>query len=137
MCFWLLISVRPLYHFNYRKWHDARITIFFTLTEEIVNFGMAFLLLTVAEWTIAHQFGLLHWIPEINIWLYTILGLLLLDLIGAYLAHYVQYKIRWMWCFHPIHQTHTWTDTTSVNRHHMGESVIRFIFTILLVLIPE
>ena len=98
---------------------------------------MAFLLLTLAEWTIAHQFGLLNWIPEINISLYTILGLLLLELIGACLAHYVQYKIRWMCCFHPIYQTHTWTDTTLANRHHICESVIRFIFTILLVLIPE
>jgi sterol desaturase/sphingolipid hydroxylase (fatty acid hydroxylase superfamily) len=34
-----------------------------------------------------------------------------------------------------IHHTDTWVDTTSGNRHHPGESVIRFAFTTLGVLI--
>jgi len=34
-----------------------------------------------------------------------------------------------------IHHTDTWIDTTSANRHHPGESVIRFVFTTLGVLI--
>jgi sterol desaturase/sphingolipid hydroxylase (fatty acid hydroxylase superfamily) len=36
-----------------------------------------------------------------------------------------------MWRFHLIHHTDTWIDTTSANRHHPGESVIRFLFTTL------
>jgi sterol desaturase/sphingolipid hydroxylase (fatty acid hydroxylase superfamily) len=53
----------------------------------------------------------------------------LLDLIGAYLVHLVEHKIKFLWRFHLIHHTDVWVDTTSANRHHPGESVIRFAFT--------
>jgi sterol desaturase/sphingolipid hydroxylase (fatty acid hydroxylase superfamily) len=103
----------------------AGINIFFTLTTILVNFVLAFILLKAADWTIANDFGILNWLPEINIWLYTIVGLLLLDFIGAYLAHLAEHKTKLLWRFHLIHHTDTWIDTTSANRHHPGESVIR------------
>ncbi|RZK12852.1 MAG: fatty acid hydroxylase family protein [Flavobacterium sp.] len=133
--FWLLENVKPLFSFNYKKWNHAGINIFFTVTTIIVNFVMAFILLMTAEWAVQNKFGTLQWLPEINIWAFTIIGLLLLDLIGAYLAHLVQHKTKWMWRFHLIHHTDTWIDTTTANRHHPGESVIRFVFTTLGVLI--
>jgi len=133
--FWLLESVAPLFSFDYRKWNHAGINIFFTLTTIVVNFVMAFILLMTAEWATENHFGILQWLPEINIWIYTLIGLLLLDLIGAYLAHWAQHKTKIMWRFHLIHHTDTWIDTTTANRHHPGESVIRFVFTTLGVLI--
>lgn len=133
--FWLLENVNPLFKMNYKKWNHAGINIFFTLTTIIVNFVMAFILLMAADWVTKNNFGLLQWLPEINILLFTIIGLLLMDLIGAYLAHWAQHKTRWMWRFHLIHHTDTWIDTTSANRHHPGESVIRFVFTTFAVLI--
>ncbi|MEY2670534.1 MAG: hypothetical protein RLZZ577_850, partial [Bacteroidota bacterium] len=51
--------------------------------------------------------------------------------IGAYLVHLVEHKVKFLWGFHLIHHTDTWIDTTSANRHHPGESVIRFVFTTL------
>ncbi len=133
--FWLIESAYPLVRFDYRKWQHAGINIFFTLTTILVNFVLAFILLKAADWTIANDFGILNWLPEINIWLYTIVGLLLLDFIGAYLAHLTEHKTKLLWRFHLIHHTDTWIDTTSANRHHPGESVIRFVFTTLGVLI--
>lgn len=133
--FWILESVKPLFDFDYKKWNHAGINIFFTLTTIVVNFLMAFILLMAAEFSVKNEFGILQWLPEINIWVYTIIGLLLLDLIGAYLAHFTQHKVKWMWRFHLIHHTDTWIDTTTANRHHPGESVIRFVFTTLGVLI--
>ncbi|WP_281234575.1 sterol desaturase family protein [Flavobacterium gelatinilyticum] len=133
--FWLIENTFPLFQMQYRKWHHAGINIFFTATTIIVNFVLAFILIKTADWTTEHHFGLLNWIPEIPVWLYTITGLLLLDLIGAYLAHLVEHKVKFLWRFHLIHHTDTWIDTTSANRHHPGESVIRFIFTTLGVLI--
>ena len=133
--FWLLESVAPLFSFDYRKWNHAGINIFFTLTTIVVNFVMAFILLMTAEWATENHFGILQWLPEISIWIYTLIGLLLLDLIGAYLAHWTQHKTKIMWRFHLIHHTDTWIDTTTANRHHPGESVIRFVFTTLGVLI--
>ena len=133
--FWLIETAVPLFKFNYSKWQHAGINIFFTVTTIIVNFGLAVILLEAAQWTVDNHFGLLNWIPELNIWLYTIVGLLLLDLIGAYWIHLIQHKIKVLWRFHLIHHTDTWIDTTSANRHHPGESVLRFIFTTLGVLI--
>ncbi|HEX8563072.1 MAG TPA: sterol desaturase family protein [Flavobacterium sp.] len=133
--FWLLEIVVPLFQFDYRKVHHAGINVFFTVTTIIVNFVMAFLLLMVAEWTVEQQFGILQWLPQMNVWLYMVIGLLLLDLIGAWVAHWAQHKTKFMWRFHLIHHTDTWIDTTSANRHHPGESMIRFLFTTLAVLI--
>ncbi|HPJ09036.1 MAG TPA: sterol desaturase family protein [Flavobacterium sp.] len=129
--FWLLESAFPLFGFEYKKWRHAGLNIFFTLTTIAVNFVLAFILLLAADWTMQHQFGILNWLPEMNIWLYTIVGLLLLDFIGAYLAHLAEHKTKLLWRFHLIHHTDTWIDTTSANRHHPGESVIRFAFTTL------
>jgi len=133
--FWLLESVNPLFKLDYKKWNHAGINIFFTLTTIIVNFVMAFILLMAAEWVTKKQFGILQWLPAMKIWVFTLIGLLLMDLIGAYLAHWAQHKTRWMWRFHLIHHTDTWIDTTTANRHHPGESVIRFVFTTLAVLV--
>lgn len=133
--FWLIENTFPLFQMQYKKWHHAGINIFFTITTIIVNFVLAFILIKTAAWTTENHFGILQLLPEIPLWLYTIIGLLLLDLIGAYLAHFVQHKIKFLWRFHLIHHTDTWIDTTTANRHHPGESVIRFVFTTLGVLI--
>lgn len=133
--FWLFENAFPLFRFNYNKWQHAGLNIFFTVTTIIVNFFLAFILLKTADWTIANNFGLLQWIPGLPLFLYLIIGLLLMDLIGAYAAHWVQHKIKWMWKFHLIHHTDTWIDTTSANRHHPGESVIRFVFTTVAVFV--
>jgi len=129
--FWLIENAFPLFRFDYRKWHHAGINFFFTFTTIIVNFLLAFILLRAADLTADYHFGILQWLPKMNIWLYTILGLLLLDFIGAYLAHVVLHKTKSLWRFHLIHHSDIWVDTTSANRHHPGESVIRFVFTII------
>jgi sterol desaturase/sphingolipid hydroxylase (fatty acid hydroxylase superfamily) len=133
--FWLIESAVPFIKFNYNKWQHARINIFFTVTTIVVNFTLALLLLKTANWTTENNFGLLHWLSIENVWIYAIVGLLLLDLIGAYLVHLVEHKVKFLWRFHLIHHTDTWIDTTSANRHHPGESIVRFIFTIAGVLI--
>lgn len=133
--FWLIENAFPLFNFNYKKWQHGGINIFLTLTTIIVNFSLAFILLKTADWTIANNFGVLQWLSQMPLWLYALIGLLLLDLIGAYLAHLVEHKVKFLWRFHLIHHTDTWVDTTSGNRHHPGESVIRFVFTTLGVLI--
>ena len=133
--FWLIETAVPFVKFQYNKWQHAGINLFFNLTTIVVNFGLALLLLKTAQWTTENSFGILNWLPELNPWLFAIVGLLFLDLIGAYLAHLVEHKVKFLWRFHLIHHTDTWIDTTSANRHHPGESVIRFIFTTLGVLL--
>lgn len=133
--FWLIENAFPLFRFQYNKINHAGINLFFTFTTVVVNFVMAFILLLAADFATQQNFGILQWLPSMNSWMYTLVGLLLLDLIGAYLVHFIEHKVRFLWRFHLIHHTDTWIDTTSANRHHPGESVIRFVFTVLGVLI--
>jgi hypothetical protein len=83
--------------------------MFLTVTTIVINFILAFILLQTADWTIANEFGILQWLPQIPLWLYVI-GLLLLDLIGAYLVHFVEHKTKFLWRFHlSIIQILGWT----------------------------
>jgi sterol desaturase/sphingolipid hydroxylase (fatty acid hydroxylase superfamily) len=127
--FSLLESGIPMFSRSYRKMHHAGINILFTLTTIVVNFVLAFLLLEGSRWAVANNFGILQWLPAMPLWLYMVVGLLLLDLIGAYFVHWTEHKVKWMWRFHLIHHTDPNVDTTSANRHHPGESVFRFVFT--------
>lgn len=129
--FWLIENAFPLFKFNYKKWNHANINIFLTLTTILINFSLAFLLLKTSDWTILNHFGVLHWLSPMPLWLFALIGLLLLDLIGAYLVHLIEHKVKFLWRFHIIHHSDTWVDTTTANRHHPGESIIRFVFTTL------
>jgi sterol desaturase/sphingolipid hydroxylase (fatty acid hydroxylase superfamily) len=133
--FWILESIVPLFQMRYHKWKHAWTNIFFTITTVLVNFPMAFILVNTADWAQKSSFGILNWLPTMPSWLYAIVGLLLLDLIGAYFVHWTEHQVKWMWQFHVIHHTDTHIDTTSANRHHPGESVFRFLFTTLAVLV--
>ena len=63
------------------------------------------------------------------------MGIFLLDLIGAYLPHYVQHKVKFLWKIHLVHHSDNNVDTTTGNRHHPFESVVRFVFTLVGVVI--
>lgn len=134
-CFWIWESAAPLFRFEYRKWRHALVNFFFTATTIVVNFALAFLLLRASEWTIAHELGLLFLLPTLPLLAQTLIGLLVLDLISAWLAHYVSHHVPPLWKLHLIHHSDTHVDTTSANRHHPGESVLRFAFTALAVVI--
>ncbi|MEE9363293.1 MAG: sterol desaturase family protein [Cellulophaga sp.] len=127
--FWILELILPLFQFKYKKWKHAGVNIFFTLTTILVNFPLAFLLLKTNDWTISNNFGLLQWLPNLSIGAKMVIGVLLLDLFSAWLAHWTEHKIKVLWGFHLIHHTDNHIDTTSANRHHPGESLIRFSFT--------
>ena len=132
--FWVLEGIVPLYRGSYGKWKHALPNFFFTATTIIVNFGLAFLLLRTADWVQIHRFGLINQF-DIPLWLYVLLGVLLLDLIGAYLAHWVEHKVKPLWMVHLVHHSDHHVDTTTANRHHPLESMVRFVFTLVGVLV--
>ena len=129
--FWLLEGGLPLFKYKYNKWKHALPNLFFTLTTIIVNFALASLLYWSSSWVVAHNFGIINWLfPDTQpLWLYAFLGVLLLDFFGAYLAHFVEHKVKPLWMVHLVHHTDHKVDTTTANRHHPIESVIRVAFT--------
>jgi sterol desaturase/sphingolipid hydroxylase (fatty acid hydroxylase superfamily) len=96
----------------------------------LVNFPLAFLLLKTSDWTVINDFGIINWLPEMSLWLYVFIGVVLLDFIGAYLPHFVEHKVKPLWMIHLVHHTDHKVDTTTANRHHPLESFIRFLFTL-------
>lgn len=129
--FWSIESIIPLFNFNYKKFKHALPNFFFTLTTIIVNFSLAFILLLVSDWVTENNFGLLNYGQFLPLSLYIIFGVLFLDLIGAYLPHYVQHKVKFLWKIHMVHHSDHKVDTTTANRHHPFESVVRYLFTLL------
>ncbi|CAA0191064.1 sterol desaturase family protein [Tenacibaculum maritimum] len=129
--FWIIEGAVPLFDFKYKKWKHAIPNLFFTGTTIIINVALAFLLLRTADWVTVTNFGIINWLPEMPLWLYALLGVLLLDFFGAYLAHFTEHKIKLLWMVHLVHHTDHKVDTTTANRHHPLESIIRFAFTLL------
>ncbi|PIQ50199.1 MAG: sterol desaturase [Cytophagales bacterium CG12_big_fil_rev_8_21_14_0_65_40_12] len=132
--FWVIEGTLPLFSFQYKKVRHAGLNLFFTLTTAVIGFGLAGVLLAASDMVANNQFGLLY-IIELPLWGQLVLGLLLLDFIGAYLVHYTEHKVKWMWKFHLVHHSDTTVDVTTGLRHHPGETVFRIGFTILAVIV--
>ena len=132
--FWLVESLIPLFKFQYSKTKHAAINIFFTFTTIVINFGFAFFMVKTSDWVVMNHFGLLQWF-QLSPLTSAILGLLLLDFIGAYLVHLIEHKVSFLWKFHMVHHADTHVDTTTANRHHPGESIVRAVFAIFAVLL--
>ncbi len=83
----------------------------------------------------SNRFGILNWLPDMGLWIYAILGLMLMDFFGAYLPHYIEHRIKPLWMIHLVHHSDQKVDTTTANRHHPIESIVRFVFTLIGVLV--
>ena len=132
--FWILEGTLPLFSFQYKKYRHAGINLFFTLCTMIIGFGLAGALLWASDYVSTNQFGLLY-LVDMPLWLQVIVGVLLMDLIGAYFIHWLEHRVKWMWKFHLVHHSDTTVDVTTGLRHHPGETVFRIFFTIVAVII--
>ena len=128
--FWILEGVIPFYSLVYRKTKHAILNLLFTITTAIIGFGFAFILLKSTEIVNTYEIGFIH-LFNLPLYLEVIICLLLLDLVGAYLVHFVEHKVPWMWKFHVVHHSDENVDVTTGLRHHPGETVFRILFTIL------
>lgn len=132
--FWILEGIVPLYKMQYHKWRHALVNFFYTGISVLIVFAFAGLLLFTSDYVVANQIGILY-LFDMPLWAKVIIGVLLLDSIGAYAVHYVEHKVKWMWGFHLIHHSDLNVDVTSGLRHHPGEMVFRMTFTIMAVFV--
>lgn len=128
--FWILEGIIPFYSLIYKKTKHALLNLLFTITTAIIGFGFAFILLKSTEIVNTYEIGFIH-LFNLPLYLDVIICLLLLDLVGAYLVHFVEHKVPWMWKFHVVHHSDENVDVTTGLRHHPGETVFRILFTIL------
>lgn len=130
----ILESGLPLFKMQYRKTKHAMINFFYTGTTIIINLIGATLILWAVEYNSYHSAGILNKL-SLPLWASIILGLLILDFIGAWLVHWVEHRVKWMWKFHVIHHSDRYVDATTGLRHHPGEAVFRLLFTSLAVFV--
>jgi len=130
--FWAIEGIIPLFSFRYDKPKHAGLNLFFTLTTAVINLFFAVLILKISDWTVANQAGVLY-LVELPLWAFTLVGLLVMDLVGAYFIHWLEHRVKLIWGFHVIHHTDQEVDVTTANRHHPGESVLRALFTCIAV----
>ena len=128
-------AIVPLFKMDYNKLRHAGINLAFTLITLIINLFGALLIAAAVDFNLENETGILHFFQDLSPWFYVILGLILLDLIGAWLIHWIEHRVKWMWKFHLIHHTDSSVDVTSGLRHHPGENIFRLIFTTIAVLI--
>ncbi len=129
----MLETGMPLFDLKYRKKSHTLINLFYTLSSIIINLIGASLILLAADYNQIHQAGILNTFA-LPLWAEVIIGLLILDLIGAWLVHWMEHKVKWMWKFHIVHHTDRYVDVTTGLRHHPGESIFRLLFTSMAVL---
>lgn len=132
--FMLLETGLPFFRFKYKRWKHFLLNLFFTFTTILVNFFLAVLLIKSSQWVTMNEFGLIN-LFSIPFILQLIIGLMLMDLISAWFAHWSVHQTKWLWQFHIIHHSDQQVDATTANRHHPGESMIRFAFTLLAVFV--
>ncbi len=131
--FWIIEGIIPLFAFKYKKFRHAGINLILTSFTLIIGLFFAGILLWGSEYTSSNGIGLLH-IVSLPLWGQAIVGVLLLDLVGAYFIHWLEHKVKWMWKFHLVHHSDTTVDVTTGLRHHPGEIVFRMTFTVMAVM---
>ena len=132
--FWIIETAIPLFKFEYNKPKHAALNIFFTFTTIIINFGFALIMVRASDLVVANGWGLLQ-VVKMPLLFELVIGVMLMDLIGAYLVHMIEHKVKFLWKFHMVHHADIYVDTTTANRHHPGESVIRAVFAIVAVVV--
>lgn len=130
---WVAEGAIPRIRFRYNRYRHAGTNLFFTLTTALVNLAFAFMIVKAADWTAAERFGLLY-LVQLPVWLHCLLAVMMMDFIGAWLVHFIQHKIAWMWHFHKIHHTDTAVDATTALRHHPVESLFRVVALLVAIL---
>ncbi len=128
---WFIVEgLRPMKSDSYKRGSHAATNLFFTATTGIIYLPLTIVLLAVSDWTAKENFGIVQWIDGGHL-VDLVLGLVILDFFAAWLAHYCFHRYATIWRFHLIHHIDQHLDTTSANRHHPGESVIRFAFAVV------
>jgi sterol desaturase/sphingolipid hydroxylase (fatty acid hydroxylase superfamily) len=126
---WVIEGAIPLLTMQYKKTklRHAAVNLAFTGMHLVIHTFLAILIVMIADWTKAHNFGLTHWLGA-NVAVTIILACLVLDFFGGWLVHWVEHKVPLFWRMHIIHHADNNVDVTTGLRHHPLESVFRGIF---------
>lgn len=100
------------------------LTVLLLLTNLVLAIGFNSLI----GWTNQSGFGFFNWLGWYDWRAELVLGVVFLDLIGAFLPHVLFHKTAWLWRFHSVHHSDTMVDVTTAFRQHPIETIIRVSF---------
>jgi sterol desaturase/sphingolipid hydroxylase (fatty acid hydroxylase superfamily) len=134
--FWILEGAIPLVKLQYNKSKSkhATVNLVFTLIHLVIHTLLAFLIIRLSDWCMAHNFGLVYWLHA-DIMVSILISLFILDFFGGWLVHFTEHKMALLWRFHLIHHADNKVDVTTGLRHHPGESLLRGIFFFIGILV--
>jgi sterol desaturase/sphingolipid hydroxylase (fatty acid hydroxylase superfamily) len=121
---WIWENLSPL------RTHDRKhfwANTLFSLSTIVINALLVIVLIAIIDFNKNNGFGINNFI-ETPYWLQLIVGLFILDLVAAYLSHYVMHQYGLLWSFHKIHHLDEMIDVSSGLRQHPLETVYRFGF---------
>ncbi len=127
--FWLAEGNYPLVRFSYKRYRHAGVNLLFLATTILLNLVFGLVTIWACNYVTTHHFGIIYWL-SLPAWASIAAGLLLGDLFGQYIPHFMMHKIKWMWMFHLVHHSDTHVDVTTGTRHHPGEWLFRETFMI-------
>ncbi len=135
LLFWILEGAIPLLPLHYKKTklRHAAVNFGFTVIHLVIHTLLAILIVSVSDWCLQHSFGIVYWL-QTHVLLTIIIGVLALDF-SSWLVHWVMHKSRFLWRFHLIHHADNNVDVTTGLRHHPGDSLLRGIFFMLLIIV--
>ena len=133
--FWILEGAIPLVspHYKKNKLRHAGVNFVLTVLHLILHTGLAFIIIKLSDWCLHNQFGLVYWLNT-GVLMTVIVAVLALDF-SSWLVHLIMHKNKFLWRFHLIHHSDTNVDVTTGLRHHPGDSLLRGIFFMLLILV--
>lgn len=129
LLFWILEGAIPLLHLRFKKTRIRHAAVNFGLTviHLIIHTFLAILIIKISDWSVANQFGIVHWLGA-GILATILLTILIVDFFGGWLVHVIEHKIKLLWRFHVVHHADNNVDVTTGLRHHPVESVLRGLF---------
>jgi sterol desaturase/sphingolipid hydroxylase (fatty acid hydroxylase superfamily) len=135
LIFWILEGAIPLLSLHYKKnkRQHAAVNLGFTVIHLFIHTLLAVLIVLLSDWCLHQSFGLVYWLKA-NVLSTVIIAVLALDF-SSWLVHLVMHKSKFLWRFHLIHHSDNNVDVTTGLRHHPGDSVLRGLFFMLLIVI--
>jgi sterol desaturase/sphingolipid hydroxylase (fatty acid hydroxylase superfamily) len=133
---WIIEGAIPLLTLQYKKnkLRHASVNFSFTLIHLVIHTGFAVFIILLADFCKNSGFGIAQWLNA-SILGTILISIIVLDLFGGWLVHWVQHKTWHLWKFHLVHHSDNNVDVTTALRHHPIESVLRGIFFMVGVLI--
>jgi len=99
--------------------HGLKNLVLGILNSLLTGLGFTALWLMAAQWALAHEFGLLNWLPLSGC--ARLAGACLLFDAWMYWWHRLNHHIPFLWRFHRTHHSDPKMDVTTANRFHIGE----------------